>query len=46
MAIYQHDWSAKWAVYFPEKIAFKEFEPTERLPTASLTAWATARRIS
>ncbi|MCS7036893.1 MAG: long-chain fatty acid--CoA ligase [Saprospiraceae bacterium] len=26
MAVYQQDWSAKWAVYFPEKIAFKEFE--------------------
>lgn len=26
MTLYQQDWSAKWAVYFPEKIAFKEFE--------------------
>ncbi len=26
MALYQQDWSAKWAVYFPEKVAFKEFE--------------------
>ncbi|MCS6930042.1 MAG: long-chain fatty acid--CoA ligase [Saprospiraceae bacterium] len=36
MAIYQHDWSAKWAVYFPEKIAFKEFETNRTLTYSQL----------